>query len=141
MIEYILCFQVIRKTLSYFSYDKKIASLKKRKKSNLNKSHNLNLLKIWGKYSWAILILKLNLLLSCKFFNVDLQFFSRYDFDGDGFITPEDVRIIMSYLHFYKKNVKLQNVQNIIEKQYGQETTLSNESHSGKGSSPFGLST
>ena len=26
--------------------------------------------------------------------------FYRYDFDDDGFITPEDIRIMMSYMPF-----------------------------------------
>lgn len=32
--------------------------------------------------------------------------FEMYDFDGDGFITPEDVRIMMSYMPF-KRNVQI----------------------------------
>lgn len=35
--------------------------------------------------------------------------FNMYDFDGDGHITPEDVRIMMSYMHF-NRNIQLQNV-------------------------------
>jgi len=41
-------------------------------------------------------------------------FQSRYDFDGDGNITPEDVRIMLSYMPF-KRNIQLQNVQDMIE--------------------------
>jgi hypothetical protein len=33
-----------------------------------------------------------------------LLFHIRYDFDGDGLITPEDVRIMMSYMPF-KRNI------------------------------------
>ena len=40
--------------------------------------------------------------------------FNMYDFDGDGFITPDDVRIMLSYMPF-KRNVPLQNVQTIID--------------------------
>lgn len=40
--------------------------------------------------------------------------FNMYDFDGDGFITPDDVRIMLSYMPF-KRNVPIQNVQNIID--------------------------
>lgn len=32
--------------------------------------------------------------------------FAMYDFDGDGYITPEDVRIMMSYMPF-DRNVKI----------------------------------
>jgi len=35
--------------------------------------------------------------------------FEMYDFDQDGYITPEDVRIMMSYMPF-KRNVTIQNV-------------------------------
>ena len=40
--------------------------------------------------------------------------FAMYDFDGDGYITPEDVRIMMSYMPF-DRNVKIQNVHSLIE--------------------------
>lgn len=39
--------------------------------------------------------------------------FKMYDFDNDGFITPEDIRILMSYMPF-DHNVQLQDVENII---------------------------
>lgn len=32
--------------------------------------------------------------------------FNMYDFDDDGFITPEDVRIMMSYMPF-DRNIKI----------------------------------
>lgn len=35
--------------------------------------------------------------------------FDMYDFDSDGFITPEDVRIVMSYMPF-NRNVQVQNI-------------------------------
>lgn len=38
----------------------------------------------------------------------------RYDFDNDGFITPEDIRIMMSYMPF-NRNVQIQNVQSMID--------------------------
>lgn len=37
-----------------------------------------------------------------------------YDFDNDGYITPEDIRIMMSYMSF-NRNVQLQNVQSMID--------------------------
>lgn len=37
-----------------------------------------------------------------------------YDFDNDGHITPEDVRIMMSYMPF-NRNVNIQNVQSMID--------------------------
>ena len=40
--------------------------------------------------------------------------FNMYDFDGDGYITPEDVRIMMSYMHF-NRNIQLQNVQTMLD--------------------------
>jgi len=41
--------------------------------------------------------------------------FEMYDFDQDGLITPEDIRIMMSYMPF-QRNVQLQNVQGLIER-------------------------
>lgn len=35
--------------------------------------------------------------------------FDMYDFDNDGFITPEDVRIMMSYMPF-NRDIQIQNV-------------------------------
>ena len=35
--------------------------------------------------------------------------FEMYDFDSDGYITPEDVRIMMSYMPF-NRNVAIHNV-------------------------------
>lgn len=32
--------------------------------------------------------------------------FNMYDFDDDGFITPEDVRIMMSYMPF-DRNIRI----------------------------------
>lgn len=32
--------------------------------------------------------------------------FRMYDFDDDGFVTPEDIRIMMSYMTF-NRNVKI----------------------------------
>lgn len=44
-----------------------------------------------------------------------MQFtFEMYDFDNDGFITPEDVRIMMSYMPF-NRNIPVQNVQGLLE--------------------------
>lgn len=40
--------------------------------------------------------------------------FKMYDFDNDGFITPEDIRILMSYMPF-DHNVQLQDVEGIIQ--------------------------
>ena len=40
--------------------------------------------------------------------------FNMYDFDGDGYITPDDVRIMMSYMPF-KRNIPIQKVQNLID--------------------------
>ena len=40
--------------------------------------------------------------------------FQMYDFDDDGTITPEDIRIMISYLPF-NRNVQLQNVQGMID--------------------------
>lgn len=40
--------------------------------------------------------------------------FNMYDFDGDGYITPEDIRIMLSYMPF-KRNIQIQNVQNMID--------------------------
>ena len=43
--------------------------------------------------------------------------FDMYDFDNDGFITPEDVRIMMSYMPFNRdicSSIQIQNVQNTI---------------------------
>ena len=40
--------------------------------------------------------------------------FEMYDFDNDGFVTPEDVRIMMSYMPF-DRNVPINNVQQIID--------------------------
>jgi len=37
-----------------------------------------------------------------------------YDFDNDGFITPEDIRIMMSYMPF-NRNVQVNHVQSIID--------------------------
>jgi len=35
--------------------------------------------------------------------------FNMYDFDGDGYITPDDVRMVMSYMPF-KRNIPIQKV-------------------------------
>lgn len=35
--------------------------------------------------------------------------FEMYDFDNDGFVTSEDVRIMMSYMPF-DRNITVQNV-------------------------------
>jgi Ca2+-binding EF-hand superfamily protein len=40
--------------------------------------------------------------------------FNMYDFDNDGYISPEDIRIIMSYMPF-KRNIQLQNVSSMLE--------------------------
>jgi hypothetical protein len=40
--------------------------------------------------------------------------FNMYDFDGDGYITPEDIRIMLSYMPF-KRNIQIQNVQNLLD--------------------------
>jgi len=40
--------------------------------------------------------------------------FQMYDFDNDGMITPEDIRIMMSYMPF-NRNVQIQNVQSMID--------------------------
>jgi hypothetical protein len=40
--------------------------------------------------------------------------FEMYDFDNDGFITPEDVRIMMSYMSF-NRNVSAANVQQALD--------------------------
>ena len=40
--------------------------------------------------------------------------FRMYDFDDDGYVTPEDIRIMMSYMTF-NRNVKIQHVQSMIE--------------------------
>jgi Ca2+-binding EF-hand superfamily protein len=40
--------------------------------------------------------------------------FEMYDFDSDGHITPEDVRIMMSYMPF-NRNIPVQNVQSLLE--------------------------
>ena len=40
--------------------------------------------------------------------------FEMYDFDSDGFITPEDVRIMMSYMSF-NRNIPIQSVQSVME--------------------------
>lgn len=37
--------------------------------------------------------------------------FKIYDFDNDGYITPEDIRLVMSYMPFHRK-VKLKNNKN-----------------------------
>ena len=39
---------------------------------------------------------------------------SFYDFDNDGYVTPEDIRIMMSYMPF-NRHVQIQNVQSMIE--------------------------
>ena len=43
-----------------------------------------------------------------------LIFFNRYDFDNDDYITPEDIRIMMSYMPF-QRNIQLQAAQKQIE--------------------------
>jgi hypothetical protein len=44
-----------------------------------------------------------------------IQFtFEMYDFDNDGFITPEDIRIMMSYMPI-NKDVNVQNAQALID--------------------------
>ena len=40
--------------------------------------------------------------------------FNMYDFDGDGYITPEDIRIMLSYMPF-KRHIQIQNVQNMLD--------------------------
>ena len=40
--------------------------------------------------------------------------FNMYDFDNDGYISTEDIRIIMSYMPF-KRNIQLQNVSSMLE--------------------------
>jgi Ca2+-binding EF-hand superfamily protein len=40
--------------------------------------------------------------------------FNMYDFDDDGYITPEDIRIMLSYMPF-NRNVQLQQVQGLID--------------------------
>lgn len=48
-----------------------------------------------------------------------------YDFDNDGYITPEDVRIMMSYMPF-NRNVSVQHVQSMIdERGLGQAELMS----------------
>lgn len=54
----------------------------------------------------------------------------RYDFDNDGFITPEDIRIMMSYMPF-NRNVQIQNVQSILDNR-----GIDNLTAGGKPSSP-----
>lgn len=49
--------------------------------------------------------------------------FEMYDFDSDGMITPEDVRIMMSYMPF-NRNIPVQNVQSLLE-QKGMENLSS----------------
>ena len=40
--------------------------------------------------------------------------FNMSDFDNDGYISAEDIRIIMSYMPF-KRNIQLQNVSCMLE--------------------------
>lgn len=40
--------------------------------------------------------------------------FQMYDFDNDGWITPEDIRIMMSYMPF-NRNIQIQNVQLLLD--------------------------
>jgi len=54
--------------------------------------------------------------------------FEMYDFDNDGFITPEDVRMIMSYMPF-NRDVPVGNVQQIIDKR-GIESATSSRAQS-----------
>lgn len=44
--------------------------------------------------------------------------FNMYDFDDDGLITPEDVRIMMSYMPF-DRNVRIQQVASKLESRVG----------------------
>lgn len=46
-----------------------------------------------------------------------------YDFDNDGYITSEDVRIMMSYMPIHK-NIKVNHVQEMIDKR-GIEAAMS----------------
>lgn len=47
--------------------------------------------------------------------NSKIQFtFNMYDFDNDGLISAEDIRIIMSYMPF-NRNIQLQNVPSLLE--------------------------
>lgn len=41
--------------------------------------------------------------------------FEMYDFDNDGYITAEDIRIFMSYMPF-NRNVQFNNVQSMLDK-------------------------
>ena len=50
--------------------------------------------------------------------------FNMYDFDNDGFITPEDVRIMMSYMPF-DRNIRIQQVASRLESRMGGETASS----------------
>ena len=41
--------------------------------------------------------------------------FEMYDFDNDGYITAEDIRIFMSYMPF-NHNVQFNNVQSMLDR-------------------------
>jgi Ca2+-binding EF-hand superfamily protein len=40
--------------------------------------------------------------------------FEMFDFDNDGYITAEDIRIMLSYMQF-NRNVEAKNVQSALE--------------------------
>ena len=45
---------------------------------------------------------------------IHAHLFYRFDFDNDGYITPEDIRIMISYMPF-QRNILLQTAQGLIE--------------------------
>ena len=40
--------------------------------------------------------------------------FEMFDFDNDGYVTAEDIRIMLSYMQF-NRNVEAKNVQSALE--------------------------
>ena len=51
--------------------------------------------------------------------------FNMYDFDDDGYITPEDVRIMMSYMPF-DRNIRIQQVASKLESRMGEPGSPTN---------------
>lgn len=58
-------------------------------------------------YSLVTLIQKCSLPSTCIKYHSFLHIFDRYDFDSDGLISKEDVRMVLSYIPFKKEEGKI----------------------------------